>query len=192
MRGIGRALQGLEGMGMPHWVVGLVFFGALSMFISFLMRHAPLGKARGLVRRAALADREERAAMEQEALDMVWDEPEGLLIVGQEAIRRDSQALAKRVIARLEEFGERRADVRKLEDALYGTRHPRLEAELATIQGFLNEELVELARPRLQRALKMWPDEEALEEQQQALWALVVKLEADSALEASDGEPTVS
>jgi hypothetical protein len=164
MRGIGKALVGLEGMGVPHWVVGLLFFGTVILFLSYILRQAPLGRARGLVKRSVHAQPAQRAAMEQEALEIVWDLPVGLLIVGQEAMQRDRRDLATRVLVRLKELGKRPEDVRSLEEALYGRNRPRLEAEIVAIRGFIEEDLFELAAPRLTRARNRWPDDPGLAE----------------------------
>jgi hypothetical protein len=164
MRGIGRALVGLEGIGVPHWVVAVLFFGTIILFLAYVLRQAPLGRARGLITRSVHAAPEQRAAMENEALEIVWDLPVGLLIVGQEALKWERRALAERVLARLKETGQRPAEIRSLEDALYGRQRPRLEAECVAIRGFIEEGLHALAIPRLNRAHELWPTEEALDE----------------------------
>jgi len=162
MRGIGKVFQGLESMGVPHWVVGLLFFGSIIILLSYIFRHLPLSRARRLVKRSAQAPRTQRAAMEREAMAIVWDLPVGLLIVGQEAVQRGRLDLATRALARLHEIGERPGDIGKLEDDLYGTNRPRLGVERVVICGLLEEGLLKLAAERLIRAREIWPDDEGL------------------------------
>jgi len=162
MRGIGKVFQGLETMGLPHWVVVLLFFGSIIIFLSYILKQAPLGRARGLVKRSVHASPGQRAEMEKEALGIVWELPVGLLIVGQEAVQRDRRDLATRALARLVEIGERPEDIRKLEDDLYGKNRLRSPAECVAIRGLIEEGLFDMAAVRLTRALEMWPDDEGL------------------------------
>jgi len=162
MRGIGKVFQGLETMGLPHWVVGLLFFGSVIIFLSYIVKQAPLGRARGLVSRSVHAPLGQRAAMEQEALEIVWDLPVGLLIVGQEAVQRERRDLATRALARLVEIGERPGDIRKLEQDLYGKNRPCLGGEYVAICGLIKEGLFDMAAARLKRARELWPDDESL------------------------------
>jgi hypothetical protein len=164
MRGIGRALVGIEGLGVPHWVVVSLFFGTVILFLAYILQQAPLGRARGLINRSVHAPPAKRVQMEQEALRIVWDLPVGLLIVGQEALHRERRDLAHRVLLRLQELGQRPRDVRAFEDALYGRDRLRVEAERVAIRGFLEEGLYELAQPRLTRAQELWPDDPGLAE----------------------------
>ncbi len=179
MRGIGRALQGLESMGLPHWIVGFVFFGTVIAFLSYILKNAPLGRARGLVKRSVHVSPAQRTEMEREALAIVWDHPVGLLSVGQEAIQRDRRDLATRALARLMEIGKRPDDIRKLEDELYGKNRPRLEREVIAIRGLIEEELFEMAAARMKRALELWPGNEGLLELdtrlQERLWAAATR-----------------
>lgn len=165
MRGMGTALKGLVNtLGLPPWVIGFVFLLALFFIFSQLKKGVPAARGRGLIVRAAVAEVKERPAMEQQALQIVWDDGGGLIAVAQECIRRERRGTAEKAIARLEELGAFPEKARALADQLKGRAGLSLGVELVAIRNMIDNGLHDMARARLDRALGAWPQEEALAE----------------------------
>jgi hypothetical protein len=162
MRGITAALKGLEDvLGLPPWAVGLIFVGVLYLIFSQIMKGGPAARARGLVVRAAVAEARARVTMEAEALKLVWDDPLGLLVVGQEALRRGSKGTAEKAVARLKDIGAEPDKTRALAEQVQGRPTARPEGEIVAIRNMIENELWDMARERVARARATWPDEEA-------------------------------
>ena len=163
MRGMGAALKGLVSvLGLPPWVVGLIFAGALLMIFSQLKKGVPAARARGLIVKAAVSESRVRPKLEKEALQIIWDDPGGLLAVAQEALRRDSRGTASAAVERLQQLGAFPDQTRALAEQIEGRPARRLEAEIVAIRNLLDEDLHDMARARLARAREAWPEDEAL------------------------------
>jgi hypothetical protein len=169
MRGIGAALAGLQSLGLPHWAVGLVFFLGLFTVIAQVMKGGPAARARGLIKRASVQPAPIRTQMERAALELVQDDPNGLLGMAQEAVERGSQATARLALERVLELGKHSDVARRMLDGLGDRPTLRLESELIAIRNLLDEGLTGMARDRLARARSHWPQAEALDELEQRL-----------------------
>ncbi len=164
MRGIGAALAGLQSLGVPHWAVGLVFFLGLFAVIAQSIKGGPAARARGMIQRASVQPAPIRTQQERAALELVKDDPNGLLAIAQEAITRDSKATARLALERTLQLNARNAVARRMLAELEGRPTLRLEAELVAIRNLLDEGLDGMAKQRLARAQGLWPDEAGLEE----------------------------
>ena len=163
MRGIGLAIKGLVAtLGLPPWVVGLFFLLVLVSIFNQLKKGVPAARGRGLIVRAAVADVRQRPLLEKQALEVVWDDPSGLLAVAQECLRREARGTAEKALLRLKELGAAPDRIRALEEQITGRRGLNLGAELVAIRNLIDNGLTDMARTRLARAREAFPDEEAL------------------------------
>ncbi len=147
----------ITGIHLQAWM-GPVFFLALgALLFPTIRRSHRTGKARKRLRLIPYRRLEDRQRLEDEALDLVHNNPSGQLAVAQEAMRLGRKALALEALAALEASG-RHADQRlrmqrELEES---PGHSALEAR-AAIERLAEAELLVEAHRRLSLAKRRWP-----------------------------------
>src|SRR4051794_19493738 len=88
--------------------------------------------ARRVLKRAGREVGAEREKLEQEALALVGDRPDGLVVVADHAIQAGRMALAKVAMERLRETGKGLPEIRRLERAIDGPQ-PATPLEAALV-----------------------------------------------------------
>ncbi len=143
---------------LPPWVIllaaSVVLVGVLPSYLR--------GQRRALARRriSAMAGvpQPEADRLEAEAFRLVGSDPDGLVVLAEEATRHGREAVARRAIDSLAATGRRPAQVVRLARGLSGP-DPRLpEEEALAIDRLLAAGLADAARRRLDRARARWPD----------------------------------
>ena len=152
------------GLDIPAWVIPVVLVAIAASIFPMFARANNSVRARGILSRARLATGQDRQEMEQEALDMVKDDPEGLAVVASAAIQYGRTQLAEQALAQLKATGKRPSDLKRLETLLYGPAPISPEAESIAIRNMLENGLREKARERLKRALATFPQDPDLQE----------------------------
>lgn len=148
------------GLTLPPWVVPLAALALILSLLPLLRRNHRTGLARRRVQRLPHLAAEERRRVEAEVLRLVAGNPEGLLVVGEEAMKRGRRSLAEAAAAALEELEPGGNRQRRLRRSLEGDGPATaLEARLL-VERFLDTGLLEEARRRLERARSRWPGED--------------------------------
>lgn len=157
------ALQSF-GLDIPAWVIPVVLVAIAASVFPMFTRANNSVRARGLLSRARLAAGQDRLEMEQEALEMVKDDPEGLAVVASASIQYGRVQLAEEALAQLKATGKRTSDLKRLETLLHGPAPISPEAEAIAIRNMLENGLREKARERLKRALSTFPSDPDLQD----------------------------
>ena len=153
-----------SGLDIPAWVIPVVLVAIAASIFPMFAQANNSSRARGILGRARMAEGQARKDMEQEALEMVRDDPIGLAVVVSASIQYGRIQLAEEALDLLRKSGKRPSDVKRLEALLYGPAPVSPEAESIAIQNFLDNGLKERVRERLKRALQSFPtDAELLE-----------------------------
>ena len=159
--------QAFESMGIPMWVFPVLIIGFIYAVVQLLNPKTAATKARRMVAEACMTAGEERLGMEREALEMVEDDPEGLIAVAQEAMQRGRHGLARQAVEQLESTGKKSLEARKLRDLIDGGSGGQPTRELVNIRELLEEGLITQARRRLDLAMGKWPNSDALKDMAQ-------------------------
>ena len=153
-----RSLVEILGGVLPHWVILVLAGVGMVIVLPFYLK----GHRRSLARRRISAmhglSQPEAERLEAEAFSLVGRDPDGLVVVVEEAQRRGREAVARRALERLAATGRRPAEVVRLRRILEGPG-PRLpEEEALAVDRLLQAGLTQAARQRLDRARARWPD----------------------------------
>ena len=108
-------------------------------------------------------------SIHREILEVAQGHPVTLVVIADEAHRRGLAVLAKRALSALEQTGKRVADVRRLRTLLHGPAPIFPDAEEEAIESLLTKGLTGLARERLARARRHWPNNPAWQKWDEAL-----------------------
>lgn len=162
MGGIGGLVDGvgaLFGIQVDHtWLaIGVLVLGlALS---PLLLRNQNTAKARRTLARLSTATTAaERAAVENEAIELVFGNADGLVALADAAFARGRGDLARRCLDKLRELGTRPDQVRRLTREIYGDFPVTVDGALVRYQGQRAAGLSVAARETLDRARLTWPD----------------------------------
>lgn len=178
-----RSVAEILGRVLPPWVILTLVGIATVMVLPFYLK----GQRRSLARRRISAmhglSQPEAGRLEAEAFSLVGRDPDGLVVVAEEALRRGREAVARRALERLSASGRRPTEVVRLQRILEGPG-PRLpEEEALAIDRLLQSDLTQAARQRLDRARTRWPDLPEWDD-------LATRLGPPDAAPPADGEPT--
>jgi hypothetical protein len=147
------------GVRLPHYTAPLLLLVAALVFGPGLMRNIQIKQARRQLSLSLVAPPAERAAHEDAALQKVWAQPLGLVVVAEEALKHGRRGLAERALARLEQTGEERGHLRRLRASLNPTPTAHsVEAEVAAISRLLDEGQVGQAHRQMVAARERWPE----------------------------------
>ena len=153
-------LLAATGLDLPPWAMPLIALSFMALMLPSWRRSHRVGLARKRLQSAAMAGREEREALQAEALGLVAGNPFGLIVVAEECIKRSMKPTAREAVKQLAATGRRRPDLRRLKKTLDGDRRPvSIEGECAAIERFIGEGMLEVASSRLEEALGRWPGE---------------------------------
>ena len=156
-------LLGNLGVELPPWAIPACLLLLFVLLFPLIRRSHRSGKARKILARARYAPAAQRLQMERQVLEMVGQDPVGLMVVAEEALRRGRSALAHEATERLRATGKRPADLQKLLRQLDTGPHTTLPEEILAIQNLRREGLTERARERWERAVTRWPQATELE-----------------------------
>ncbi|MDP2316143.1 MAG: hypothetical protein Q8P41_24815 [Pseudomonadota bacterium] len=154
---------GILGLHLEPWMAPAGLLVAILLAWPWIRVNLRTGDARKLMIRAARERGAERERLENEALAMVGNGPDGLVVVAKAAVEQGRKELAARAVAKLRTSGKRLPDLRKLERALEPSL-PGTPAEAALlVERLLATGMTEEARSRLTQARRKWPFDDELE-----------------------------
>lgn len=153
------------GWDVPGWVAPSVVMGLVLLLLPWILRNQRTARARRVMTRAfaasSIADRDAEEAL---ALRETWDNPDGLLVVGQMAAERGRAPVVERVVARLGELGARPAEAARLAAALApaAPRVATLDEAVLRIERMLDNGLLTQAGAALAEARARYPEDTEL------------------------------
>jgi len=169
MRGLGGLAETISkllvafGITLQPWMAPVAVLAIMLVLLPHILRNMRTGRARKLLRQAAMVPGPEGSDLEQRALDLVDGQPMGLVAVAEEAIRRGRMALAREAVRRLADTGRQHAHLRRLRVELDGRLPATVDEMVLIIERFVDAGMVDEARGRLSRARRRWPDTPDLE-----------------------------
>ncbi|MCK6505877.1 hypothetical protein L6R53_21240 [Myxococcota bacterium] len=119
-------------------------------------------RARKLVLGLADLDPAARQARSQQILSLVERNPDGLIAIADEALRRRQEPLAREAYRLLRNSGKRPREQLRLEEALNGPLPRHVEEEVAAVERLLESGALARAEQRLERARGAFPRDERL------------------------------
>jgi len=184
MRGLSSAITGLfkslTAMDIPSWAV----FGALALLAWYLvpkLAHSmEMDRARRIVKNANMGDGTSMESAKERALKVAGEDPQGLFLLAEEAVRQGRDDLAREAIGRLRATGKRPKEVTRLERELLGPLPGTVIEAVIVVESHLESGTWALARQKLTRFRTRWPDDPELT-------ALSERLEREAPPEAAEG-----
>lgn len=152
----------LLGIELPPWGMPVAALVVMILLLPWILKNMKTSKARKLLKMAALESGRTRQEMESEALELVSDNPVGLLAFADECVRRGRYSLARDALERVPRDPRYARERRKVEAQMAPKEPATAEAAAAAIERFLSEGLREEAASRLQKARARWPDHASL------------------------------
>ncbi|MES2640154.1 MAG: hypothetical protein V4850_11745 [Myxococcota bacterium] len=150
------------GLHLKPWMAPAGLLAAIAVFWPWIRLNVRTGDARKLMVRASRERGAERLRLEAEALAMVGQGPDGLVVIAKEALEQGRKELAGQAVAKLRATGKRLPDLRKLERALEPAL-PGTAAEAALlVERMVATGMHEEARLRLAQARRKWPFDDEL------------------------------
>lgn len=153
----------LLGLHLKPWMGPAGLLGAIVLLWPWIRVNVRTGDARKMMVRASRERGAERVRLEAEALALVGQGPDGLVVIAKEAIEQGRKELAAQAVEKLRATGKRLPDLRKLERALEPPL-PGTAAEAAiVIERMLETGMRDVALARLGQARRKWPFDDELE-----------------------------
>ena len=165
MRGVGgitdaiNSLISSAGVTLPPWAFpALLLFGFIWL-LPHIRQNQRTHKARKMIQERTAKGGAESTAVHDEILELANGHPVTLVVIADEAHRRGLVNLSRKALQALSLSGKRRADVRRLTALIDGPAPIFPAAEKETIDSLISKGLIGLARKRLDKAKRHWPDE---------------------------------
>lgn len=167
MGGIAQLINTLAtalGIHAAPWAAPAAFVGSLVLFWPWIRGNVRTADARKALKHAARERGAERERMEKQALDLVKGQPDGLVVVAQEALEQGRNALAEEAVRQLRATNKLLPQLRLLERKLEPPLPILASEAVIVIEKMAADGLVVHARTRLEQALRKWPKDAELQE----------------------------
>ena len=158
------ALLASLGIELPSWLVPSLALLVLLVLMPVLKKNNQTRRARKLLVRSAHLGSVEREALQDRALALVVDHPQGLLALAEEAERRGLRSFARRALHEVPLTGRLRSERHRLERRMESPPPVSAEAEAAVVERLLEAGMFGAAEARFSRALARWPNAGPLRE----------------------------
>lgn len=159
LRNIVGILFSMAGVQDRPWLAPAFILGLVILFSPLILANQRTDKARRLVKEGGTPA--ERVARSAEALKLVQDQPTGLQVLADEALKQGRADLVQAVIKRLEEIG-RPGDARVLQQRLRGPGPATALEACIQVEKLLGQGMNEEALRRWTEARERWPADEDL------------------------------
>jgi len=164
MRGGGGLTEALNsviestGLVLPPWAFPAVLMIGFLFLLPHIRQNQRTHNARKMIQERTAHGGAQNDAIHREILDLAQGHPVTLVVIADEAHRRGLPMLARRALSELEGTGKRIPDIRRLRTLLHGPAPVFSDGEEEAIESLLGKGLTGLARNRLERARRHWPD----------------------------------
>ena len=158
---VGNLLDAL-GVHLQPWMAPLAIVVLIAVAWPLLRLNIKTDDAQRLLKRASRERGEAREKLEREALELVGDRPDGLVVIANTAIELGRMALARQAMERLRATGKNLPTLRRIERAIDGPQPATaLEAALV-VERLVKAGMMDEAQERLRRFKERWPDDPEL------------------------------
>lgn len=151
------------------WIGPALLILILAIALPYVQKNVNTDRGRSRIKRMSELPLPERQKVQQEALEIAGDDPDGLIALADEAIRQGDKVYARQVLERLKATGQKRDHVRRLERLLDDTKLQLPEQTIVAVERMIESGMIEEARKRLAPALERWPDHAELRALEQRL-----------------------
>jgi hypothetical protein len=167
MRGVGgltealNSLFGSTGVVLPPWAFPAIMMMGFLWLLPHIRQNQRTHNARKMIQERTVHGGIQSDGVHQEILNIANGHPITLVVIADEAHRRGILALSRKALSALEQSGKRVADIRRLRTLLNGPAPVFVDGEIEAIESLLSKGLTGLARNRLKRAQRHWPNNPA-------------------------------
>ncbi|MFT5682054.1 MAG: hypothetical protein ACI8RZ_002972 [Myxococcota bacterium] len=152
-------LMSALGIELEPWMGPVFALTMLILLLPWILKNMRTSSARKMLKKATLEGGEKRAEMERSAITMVADNPEGLMALAEECMRRGRYVVAREALRRIPEDDIKRQRQRKHMLKEMVPRQPETpEAAALMVERLREEGLAEEANHRLSKAQRRWPE----------------------------------
>jgi hypothetical protein len=152
-----------EGWTLPPWAMPAVVVALVIALWPLIRKNNATGDARKRFLAAGRETGAERARLEGEAFALVADNPVGLVVLAEEALKAGRTELATRAIDALRATKKRPDDVARLTRLLEGPQPANATDAAMKIERMLAQGMRDEARARWEKWRRRWPGDEELE-----------------------------
>lgn len=147
------------GIELEPWMGPVFALSMMILLLPWILKNMRTSSARKLLKKASLEGGEKRAEMERQAIALVSDNPEGLMALAEECVRRGRYVVAREALAKIPEDDIKRQRQRKQMLKQMAPRQPETpEAAALVVERLRGEGLSEEAAHRLSKAQRRWPE----------------------------------
>ena len=151
------------GIELAPWMGPAFALTVMVLLLPWILKNMKTSSARKMLKKASLEGGETRAEMEQKAIAMVSDNPEGLMALAEECMRRGRYGVARQALGLIPEDDIKRQRQRKRMLKEMTPRQPETpEAAALVVERLRGEGLSDEAARRLDKARRRWPDSTVL------------------------------
>ena len=151
------------GIELEPWMGPVFALSMMILLLPWILKNMRTSSARKLLKKASLEGGEKRAEMERQAIALVSDNPEGLMALAEECVRRGRYVVAREALAGIPEDDIKRQRQRKQMLKQMAPRQPETpEAAALVVERLRGEGLSEEAAHRLSKAQRRWPESSIL------------------------------
>lgn len=142
------------------WILGAL----VVLLFPRILKSIYTSQARKILKSSQHYYNEERAALEDKAIQKVLNNPHALLGLATDAAQMGRDQLMERILALLPEGGKWRSESRQLRMKMEPKKvAPSLDGFLMKIDDLIGDEQFEAAEAHIRRAKQDWPESDALE-----------------------------
>ena len=152
-------LLGALGIELAPWMGPVFAVTVMIILLPWILKNMKTSSARKMLKRASLEGGAKRLEMEQKAIDMVADNPEGLMALAEECRRRGRYGVARQALSKIPEGDVARRRQRRRMLVEMAPRQPETpEAAALVVERLRGEGLADEASARLTKAMRRWPE----------------------------------
>lgn len=188
MKNFVNSLLELLGLDGQPWIAPVLLIGLFSLAWPYIHKNIDTDAGRRKLRGMSDMPLPERRKAQAEALEIVGEDPDGLIGIADEAIRQNERDYARTVLEKLKSTGKKKDHVRRLEHVLEDRTLQLPEQTVIAVERMLDAGMLNGARERLAPALKRWPDHPELQALQARIDAPDAEALAEAARNAGAGE----
>ena len=167
MRGVGGLTEALNsvfesiGVVLPPWAIPAILMMGFLWLLPHIRQNQRTHNARKMIQERTAHGGAQSDAIHREILDIAHGHPITLVVIADEAHRRGLTGLARKALMELEQTGKRVSDIRRLRTTLDGAVPVFPDGEEEVIADLISKGLTGLARTRIERAERQWPNNPA-------------------------------
>ena len=160
------------GIELPGWTGIAVALGVFVLFFPLFLRNARTTRARKMMKKAGHASGQERDDLELKAIQLVKNNPYGLLALADLAHQMKRYTLAISLLDQLPNKPKLRREARRIRSKMEPRGELTADSAASAVRNLMDEGMNLAAVERLDNALERWPNSRALLNLKQELLSL--------------------